>query len=255
VPTAQTIEFRQLFPESGSAGINQLVASLHLVDRAPSDRPYTIANFISTADGRAAFEGRSGRLGDEGDRGLFHGLREQVDAVIAGTNTMRIERYGRLVKDPEHRRRRAAGGLEPDPLAVLTTRSGNVATDIPLFAEPEARIVLFTPVEVDTTGCAARVSVVQLDPGEVTLTTVLRRLRRDFDVRALLCEGGPTMFGALLREGLVDELFLTLAPELTGGGGPAITMGTPLPDLQPLSLTWALERHGSLFLRYRLRGP
>jgi riboflavin biosynthesis pyrimidine reductase len=95
--------------------------------------------------------------------------------------------------------------------------------------------------------------VVRLDPGQITLTTMMRRLRSDYDVRALLCEGGPLVFGALLHEALVDELFLTLAPKLTGGGGaPGITSGPELPEPASLELVWALEDEGSLFLRYAL---
>ena len=98
---------------------------------------------------------------------------------------------------------------------------------------------------------AADVDVVRLDPGELTLTTMMRRLRSDYDVRSLLCEGGPTMFGALLHEHLVDELFLSIAPKLTGGGrAPGITSGPPLAEMLELSLVWALEADSALFLRY-----
>ena len=62
----------------------------------------------------------------------------------------------------------------------------------------------------------------------VPLDAVLHTLRRDHGVETLLCEGGPTLFGALLRAGLVDELFLTLAPSLVGGAsGPAVVSGPP----------------------------
>jgi 5-amino-6-(5-phosphoribosylamino)uracil reductase len=68
-----------------------------------------------------------------------------------------------------------------------------------------------------------------------------------------LCEGGPTLFGGLITEHLADELFLTLAPKLTGGGsGPTVTSGPELSALQGLRLIWALERDGSLYLRYAL---
>ena len=69
-----------------------------------------------------------------------------------------------------------------------------------------------------------------LDPRRADVRrTAFRRLRADHGVRSLLCEGGPTVFGALLTEGLVDELFLTLAPKLVGGGDePAITAGPEL---------------------------
>jgi len=79
----------------------------------------------------------------------------------------------------------------------------------------------------------------------------MRRLRSDFEVRALLCEGGPTLFGGLLQERLVDELFLTVAPKLSGGGAsPTISNGPELPELATLDLIWALEHADSLFLRY-----
>jgi riboflavin-specific deaminase-like protein len=242
---------RQLLPEPGTIEIGDLLASLNLAAHVPVDRPYTIVNFVASADGRAAFEGRSRGLSDPADRELFHGLREHVDAVLAGTGTLRTERYGRLVRDPERRRRRASSGLRPDPLACILSRSGDVPIDIPLFAAPESHIVVFTPVELDVSQLRAQVDVIHLDPGELTPTTMMRRLRSDYDVRTLLCEGGPILFGALLREGLVDELFLSVAPKLTGGGNaPAITSGPELPELQALSLVWALEQGSALYLRY-----
>jgi riboflavin-specific deaminase-like protein len=248
------LELRELFPEHRTVGVEELMASLNLVGAGSAERPYTVVNFVASADGRAAFKGRSGALGDKADKAVFHGLRERVDAVFAGTGTMRLERYGRLVRDPERRRRRAAAGLRPEPLACVITRSGDVPTGIPLFSEPESRIVMFTPTPIDLSHCSATVDVVRLDPGQLTLTTMMRRLRSDYDVRALLCEGGPTVFGALLQEGLVDELFLTLAPKLAGGGAaPTISSGPELAELALLELVWALEQAGSLFLRYALR--
>ncbi len=242
---------RSLLPEPGQIHVRELLAGLDLGGSAPVDRPYTIVNFVASADGHAAFRGRSRWLSDDADREIFHGLREHVDAVMAGTGTLRTERYGRMVRDPERRRRRAAAGLNPEPLTAIISRSGDVPTDIPLFSDPGARVVVFTPAEIETSGLAAQVHVVHLDPGELTLTTMMRRLRSAYDVRSLLCEGGPTLFGALLREDLVDELFLSLAPKLTGGGtAPAITAGPELSELCTMSLVWVLEHDSALYLRY-----
>jgi riboflavin biosynthesis pyrimidine reductase len=172
---------------------------------------------------------------------------------MAGTVTMRTERYGRMIADAERRRRRVEAGAAPEPLAVIVTRSGDVPADIPLFDEPEARVAVFTATDVDLAGARAQVDVVRLDPGELTFLTVMRQLRAEHGVRTLLCEGGPTLFGALVREGVVDELFLTLAAKLTGGGrGPTISSGPELPEPGPLRLIWVLERAGSLYLRYGL---
>jgi 5-amino-6-(5-phosphoribosylamino)uracil reductase len=248
---APSIEFRQLLPEPGSFPLAERLAALDLTERA-TDRPYTIANFVASADGRATFAGKSSALGDDGDHALFHGLREQVDAVLAGTRTLVTENYGRILGKAERRERRCERGLAPEPLACIVTRSGQVPLGIPLFAEPEARIVVFT-AEERSIECAAQLEIVCLDPSELTLTTVMRRLRADYGVGSLLCEGGPTVFAALVRERLVDELFLTLSPKLTGGGeGPAVTSGPELPEPNELELVWALERAGSLFLRYAL---
>ncbi|MGB0096904.1 MAG: dihydrofolate reductase family protein [Solirubrobacteraceae bacterium] len=247
------MEFSQLLPEPAVVDILELLGRLELVPNAPERRPYTIVNFVASADGRATVGGRSGRLGDEGDREMFHGLREQVDAVIAGTGTMRTERYGRILGKAERRERRAQRHLPPEPLACVITRSGDVPLDAPLFSEPEARVVVFSPDDLDVTACPAQIDVVRLDPGELTLTTAMRHLRSDYGVRLLLCEGGPTLFSGLLAEGLVDELFLTLAPKLAGGGhAPTIATGPGLSDPQGLRLVWLLERHGSVFLRYQL---
>ena len=243
--------FRQLIPEPATVEIGELLHSLDLACRARTELPYTIVNFISSADGRAAFQGRSGAFGDQADRELFHGLREQVDAVFVGTGTLRMEHYGRLVRKPERRSRREQAGRTPEPLACIVTRSGDLPLDAPLFGEPEQRVVVFSPMELEVAELAAQVELVVVDPGELTLTSVFRRLRSLHDVRSLLCEGGPTVFGSLLRERLAHELFLTLAPKLVGGGAaPTIASGPELPELTQLRLVWLLENEGALYLRY-----
>jgi riboflavin-specific deaminase-like protein len=243
----------RLLPAPGSIGVRDAISELDFVGQAHVRHPYTVANFVASADGRVSFQGRSRALSDPADRELFHGLRERVDAILVGTVTLRAERYGRMIRDPERRHRRAAAGLHPEPLACVISRSGDVPTGIPLFDDPGSRVVVFTSARVDTANLAAQVEVIHVDPGELTLTTMMRRLRSDFDVRALLCEGGPTLFGGLLQEDLVDELFLSLAPKLVGGGSaPTIATGAPLADLRRLSLIWALEQAGALYLRYGL---
>lgn len=248
---AGRLQFRQIFPEQDLVEAQDALESLNVPPGAPVERPYVMVNFIATVDGRSTFDGRSGALGDEGDSALFHGLRERADAVLVGTRTLEVERYGRMLGREERRQRRRSGGRADEPLACLVTRSGRLPTDIPLFAEPEARIVVFAAGQLALEGVQAQVDVVRLDPGQLTLTTALRRLRSDHGIDLLLCEGGPTMFGSLLEEDLVDELFLTLSPKLAGGGTePTITTGSELKALRPLRPAWVLEREGYLYLRY-----
>ena len=231
--------------------LSELRDALTVPADAHGDRPYTIANFIETVDGRATLGGRSGPLSDPGDRAMFHTLREKVDAVLVGTGTLRAERYGPLIGDPDARERRVMNGLDPEPLACVITRSGDVPTEIPLFADEDARIVLFAAAPAPA--MPPNVEVVELEPGELTLTTALRQLRRTHGVRRALCEGGPTLFGALLQEELIDELFVTIAPKLVGGGRePTITSGPQLAEPGKLRIRWLLQREGTLFARYEV---
>jgi riboflavin biosynthesis pyrimidine reductase len=101
-------------------------------------------------------------------------------------------------------------------------------------------------------GLDKRLVVVTSGGGErVNLTELLGSLREE-GVRAVICEGGPTLHGALQAEGLVDELFLTIAPKLSGGEALRILEG-PLPEVIDLDLAWLLEEDGELFARYRRR--
>ncbi len=88
---------------------------------AHRNRPYVVLNMVSTADGRATLDGRSGPISDPADRALFHALRTAVDAVMAGAATVRVERYGRIIPDASRRARRVERGLSAEPLACIVS--------------------------------------------------------------------------------------------------------------------------------------
>src|SRR3712207_7977952 len=80
----------------------------------------------------------------------------------------------------------------------------------------------------------------------------MAKLREDYGVRSILCEGGPTLNSHLLAAGLVDELFLTLSSKLAGGAA-ALTIVAAREVVEPadLELVWVLEGGGNLFTRCR----
>jgi 5-amino-6-(5-phosphoribosylamino)uracil reductase len=248
------VELRRLHPDPATVDSAELFDDLQLGAHAHDTRPWVVTNFATTADGRATIDGRTRAIGDDGDMEVFRRLRTQVDALLVGTRTIGIEQYGRAVRRPELRAKREALGLAPEPLIATVSRSGELPLDAPLFEEPEADVVVFAPPDTPEPACAACITLVRLDPAELTLTSALRHLRAEHGVRSLLCEGGPTLMGALLHERLVDEIFLTVAPQLAGGGsGPTMSSGPALADPAALELTWTLERAGSLYLRYAVR--
>lgn len=247
------MRMRRLLPEPGNATTEDAVAGLRLSERAPHGRPYVAANMVVSADGKASFRGRSGPLGSDVDRAIFHRLRTQADAILVGSGTVRAERYGRLVRDPALRAAREREGLRPDPLGCVVTRSLDLPTDIGLLRDPDQETVVFTSSERELEGTGPGVRLVRVPADELTFLTALERLAAEAGVRSVLCEGGPTVLGALLAERAVDELFLTVAPKLAGGAaGPTAVEGVPLPDLLGLRLVSALESAGELFLRYEI---
>jgi riboflavin biosynthesis pyrimidine reductase len=133
------MEIRRLHPDPGPVALPAGVEDLGLAERAPEDRPYVLLNMVSSADGRAALAGESAGLSNPADRQIFHALRAQADAVLAGAGTLRTEGYRRLVRDPERRAARGARGLHPDPLAVVLSRSGDL-DGIGLLQDPERRL-------------------------------------------------------------------------------------------------------------------
>jgi riboflavin biosynthesis pyrimidine reductase len=243
--------FERAIPAGPPASPESLFTGLDLARRAGSSRPYVVCNFVASADGKATAAGRTAQLGNAGDRVAFHLLRTQVDAVLAGTGTLRVERYGALVRQPQLAEIRLAEGRAAQPLAVIVSRSGRVPFEIPLFSDGGSRVALYAPAEAVVPTCAAEVTVHELTAERGVMAGVLRSLRDEHDVRSLLCEGGPSLFNAMLAEGLIDELFLTLASTLVGGGELGITAGAALPAPLPMRLVSAFEHGGDLFLRYR----
>jgi riboflavin biosynthesis pyrimidine reductase len=286
----------------------------------PSRRPRVFLNMVCTADGRATLGGRSGPIGNRADRELFHALRTAVDAVMVGAGTVRAERYRRLVREDAHRQLRRERGMEEEPLACIVSASLDLSPEIPLLADPAARIAILTPsptgvlpasatpdrranpieparatpdrrtdpvepararpdLRTDPMEPARTTPDLRTDPveyvraaheGRLDLPGALAELHARLGVATVLCEGGPHLNGELLAAGLVDELFLSLAPKLGGGGdapagGAASGPGSgaePLrivrgPEFDPpieLELLGALESESQLLLRYRVGG-
>ncbi len=230
---------------------HELLAEVRATERAREDRPFVFVNLVATADGRAAVDGRTQALGSDADLEQLLELRAIADAVLIGTGTLRAEGYARLVGSPERRARRKAAGLADDPLAVLLTRRFDIPWEAGLCQAPQQPVLVYAgPDAGEPPPTPSPVEVVRLE--EPTPAAALADLRAR-GVRALLCEGGPTLTRSLVADGLADELFLTIAPLLTGDPSePTILTGATLPEPAELELVWALRAGSELFLRYRL---
>lgn len=228
---------RRLIPDPGETTVERQLDSYRPCEEARDERPFVATNFAVTVDGRATIGGKSGPIGSDADTEMLVRLRSRFDAVMIGAGTMRVERYGNI-----------------DRLMVLVSGRLDLPWDAPLFTEDGGRVLVFTASEAEPPETAASVQVVRHE-GRVDLVAALRRLREEHGVRALLSEGGPRLHGQLWAAGLVDDLFLTIAPRMTGADAPRILEGRSLPGTSELELAWLLEDDGELFARYQRRQP
>jgi riboflavin biosynthesis pyrimidine reductase len=215
------------------------------------DTQWLRVNFVSSIDGAATDHGLSGGLSGHADKRVFDLLRRLSDVILVGAGTVRAEGYGAMRLDPESVRLRRASGLTAQPVFAIV--SGTLGLD------PEAAAFSHAPVRpiVVTVGGSSqpkqdafsRVADV-LVCGEETLDVdVMLSAFAKRGLHQVLCEGGPTLFGALLDADRVDELCLTISPLLEGGGAHRILVGSP-EKARRMTLQHVLISNGTLILRY-----
>ncbi len=238
-------------PAADELGDTELIDELAYDDAV---LPFVRANMIASVDGAAAGgDGRSGSLGGPADRRVFHVLRGLADVVVAGAGTVRAEAYGPAELEPATRQRRRRLGQRPAAIVAVASARLDVDLDGPLLSGPrDAGLVLTaTAAPADRRRAVAeRMDVLvvgeeHVDPVRAVAALAERGLGR------IHCEGGPTLLAAWAAAGVVDELCLTISPQLIGGGAPRVLRGTALRPAQGLALTGLLEEEGALFARWR----
>ena len=196
---------------------------------------------VATVDGRAAVNGSAVGIGSPADKHLMRELRAEADVVLHGAGTVRADPLSARVP-AEIARLRQQRGLSAQPLGAIITRSGNLPRHHPYYESPT--VIYITSdhtVRVD----AQSVEVCHVASVEAAVADVHRR-----GLRRILCEGGPTLNTTLLQQGLVDEIFLTIAPKMMGGEDPLTIVKGPGLGTIHLQLRSLVELDGELFLKY-----
>jgi riboflavin-specific deaminase-like protein len=243
---------RRLLPEpAADVSVAELVEELRPWEDPPAERPHVAMNFALTLDGHSAIGGVSREIGSARDTEMLVGLRTRVDAVMIGAGTMRAERYGRVIRDPDRRAARETLGLEPDPLMVVVSGRLDLPWDAPLFTEGFGKVVVFTAATAEPPPTETPLEIVR-HPAGVDLDAALEHLRHQHGVRALMCEGGALLHGSLHAIEAVDEIFITHAPKIAGDERPGLIEGLG-PFVRSLEMLWLIfePATGELFARYR----
>jgi len=241
---------------------------------AHEGRPYVIGNFVTTLDGVASLsapgmaEGGAISGFNPYDRMVMGLLRSVADAVIVGAGTLRSEprhlwTAGHICPalSDSYRRLRAALGMSDPPLNVIVTARGEIDMGLPVFRSGAVKaLVVTTPEGAD------RIRKGELPPsvvigeakkeGAISARAILSAVGLVRPGKIYLVEGGPQLMGDFFEGKCLDELFLTLAPQVAGRDGsverPGFVAGKRFGPEHPLWGSLAgVKRAGShLFLRY-----
>ena len=240
-----------------------------------SERPTIIANFVSSVDGVVALGPGEPNTGggeisgfSEADRCMMALLRGLADVIVIGAGTMRVGR--RQVWTAAHIQPALAGAiaawraemwLTTNPTTIVVSASGNLDPAHAGFNAPDVPVIVVT-----TPAGATRLAGLPFGPN-VQIAAVgderhvaagaLLEVIRGTGARLALCEGGPHLFGEILRARLVDELFLTVAPQVAGRDSSTHRLGLVEGTIfgegrgRWASLSSVRRAGDDLFLRYR----
>lgn len=240
------------------------------------DRPTVVANFVSTLDGVVAFDvdGSSGGGEVSGffdpDRFVMGLLRAMADVVLVGAGTVRAAPTHEWTARRVHpasaafyaKWRTRMGIPKAQPTTIVATTSGTLDPSHPGLSAPDVPVIVATTKagarRVTSAAPASNVSVKVAGTGDRVMAPKLLEIAGSIGARLVLCEGGPHLIGDLMGAGLLDELFLTMAPQVAGRDDMTPRLGFvagrafAIADAPWADLVSVRRAADHLFLRYRL---
>lgn len=198
--------------------------------------PWVTLKYAMTLDGKiAAIGGDSRWVSGPESREMVQDMRSRHDAILVGSGTALADDPLLTVREPALSRRSDSGG-HPQPLRVVADGRARMTPGMAMFRSeegPGGAVLIATLAGNEPERLAALAgagaAIIEFSPrdGHVPLPALMRDLARR-GVNRVLCEGGGELAAGLIREHLVDEAVVFIAPKIVGGGdapGPVADMG------------------------------
>jgi diaminohydroxyphosphoribosylaminopyrimidine deaminase / 5-amino-6-(5-phosphoribosylamino)uracil reductase len=182
-----------------------------------SERPFIVWKGGASLDGRiAAADGTSQWITSAESRADTHRLRVECGAVMVGSGTQQIHNPHLAVRDAKATRQ---------PVRIVVDSNARTPADARVL-DDVAPTVIAVADAADASHLDGRAEIVRVPRVAVGLDLhLLLKALSDRGVQSILLEGGPTLAGSSLAEGLIDRVVAYIAPVLIGGGGKSALAG------------------------------
>jgi riboflavin biosynthesis pyrimidine reductase len=183
---------------------------------------------VMSLDGSTVVQGNSRALSGDADRSILVGLRSLADVIVVGSSTVRIDDYG-----PPSRKDLRVG---------VVSRTGNIDLTTPLFTSGAGFLII--PEDAPEPSNPS-VTCIRAGHGSVDFAAAMCHLDGTF----IQLEGGPGLNASMAQADLIDEINLTISPNVAANNEPRL-LSEASPILKRFTLLHILEEDGFLFLRY-----
>lgn len=174
-------------------------------------RPYVILNAAMTLDGKIATAAKDSSISSRKDLARVHKLRSNVDAILVGINTI-------LADNPMLSARLVNG---KNPARVIVDSRARIKLDSKIMRSCDRVLTIIassakaSKAKLERIRSKGAIPIV-IGNSKVDLAKLLSILK-DHGINRLLVEGGGEINWSMLKNGLVDEVMVTVAPRIVGG--------------------------------------
>lgn len=220
--------------------MNGIYETLEFPD-PPEGRPYVFMNMVATIDGKITTGTREEPvqdLGSKTDHATMHQIERAADAVLIGAGTLRSVPQFNYPKEIYR---------------FVASRSGRVDPFCNFFADDPSRAFVVTSIS-NSESVPEDAQAICVGADDLDFEELFGIMRHEMEIKNLLVEGGSHLNAQLFQLGLIDEIFLTIAPKIRlGEDVPTIADGEALnrSDIQNFTLLSAIPVKNEIFLRYR----
>lgn len=174
-------------------------------------RPKVILSAAMTLDGKIATKKGDSKLSSKQDKVRIHKLRSKVDAILVGSNTVKRD-------DPMLTVRYTKG---KNPLRVILDSKAEINLKSQIIKTCKKIPTILAVSKKATKQNISNLKkysleIIVVGENKINIKNLLKALSKK-KIKTLLVEGGGTVNWEFIKQGLVDEMIVTITPYLVGG--------------------------------------